>query len=358
MKVALFLGAGASAPYGMPTTSQLKEILKESSFPFEKILKNDAYPDVEYILPALDKIISFSKSEGGKLWDICEPSSFRDVTTRAKIAKKIIEDEIFLRYKWNPSYDLTARELLEDLFSVVQSKDGDVTIFTTNFDTVIEEYCGKDNAQRRCITGFAAHRSRDMHVWSGDFQAGMDTRPKVFLYKLHGSLGWEQQNIDGNNMIVHKTGTRAAEIPANDVFIRPTINTKNEIAKDPYRTAINEFANKLPSFDVCVVIGYSFRDIHISKILVDFIQQGKTVVTLSPTAIVDFSKNALGETPTGDDIRNWSGKPVCSLKSINNDEESFYAINEKFDEAGISAVAHVLYSKPTEHSIGSIRLGR
>ena len=282
MKIALFLGAGASAPYGMPTTSLLKEILKKPSFPLEKILDHVAYPDVEYILPALDSIISFSESEGGKLWDICEPSSFNDVTTRAKNAKQIIENEIFLRYKWDSSRDLTARELLEELFSIVQSKDGDVTIFTTNFDTVIEEYCGKDSSCRKCITGFVAHQSRDMHVWNGDFQAGTDSRPKVFLYKLHGSLSWEHQNIDGNNMVVHKTSTRAAETPANNAFIRPTINIKNGIAEDPYRTVINEFANKLPSFDACIVIGYSFRDSHISKNLVDFIRQGKTVVTLSP----------------------------------------------------------------------------
>lgn len=356
MKLALFLGAGASVQYGMPTTDTLKEMLKEVEFPFKGILTHHDYPDIEYILPALDDIIHFSESDGGKFWVGCAADQFNDMIRRAKSAKKIIEREIFSRYKWDPSYDSTAQNLLSRLFSLAKSEKGHVTIFTTNFDTVIEEYCGKRDRNTRCVNGFIPHPSRDMHIWRGNFRAVDDSRPKIFLYKLHGSLSWQKQNIDGRDTIVHKTDTRAAEVPSNDVFIRPTLNVKGQILKEkPYSTIIREFNKTLPSFDACIVIGYSFRDTHISARLVDFIRQGKTVVALSPTATADFSKHALDDTQTAGSVQNWGGKQICSFSHMSKGTHGFfYGIHKKFDADGLSTVKHVLESRPTNYNVGSI----
>ena len=356
MSLALFLGAGASVPYGMPTTNELKDVLKTVEFPFGEMLNRPEYPDVEYILPALDDITNFSESEGGKFWSIYRRDHFNEMVNKAKLAKRIVEQEIFLRYKWDTLNDSSAQNLLGRLFALAKSKKGNVTIFTTNFDTVIEEYCAKSDKDIKCINGFHPHRSRNIHVWSGDFQAGRDTRPKAFLYKLHGSLSWEKQNIDGDDTIVHKTGTRQAAFPSNDVFIRPSLNVKGEtVDEDPYRTVIKEFDNKLSLFDACIVIGYSFRDRHISDKLVDFVRQGKTLVSLSPTAMVDFSKNALGQTPVESDAQNWGAKPICSLSHMGKGAVGFfYAVHGKLDEDGLSTVAQVVESRPTRHSVGSI----
>lgn len=357
MKVALFLGAGASVPYDMPTTAMLKEILKEAQFPFEGILTRRDYPDVEYILPALDDIIRFSESDGGRFWVTCTGDQFNDFIRKAKTAKRIIEREIFARYKWDPSHDSTAQDLIARLFSLAGSEKRHVTVFTTNFDTVIEEYCGKRGKNIRCVNGFAPHPSRNMHVWSGGFRAGDDPHPVAFLYKLHGSLSWQKQNIDGHDTIVHKTDTRAAEVPSNDVFIRPTLNVKGEVLKEePYRTIMEEFTKKLPSFDACVVIGYSFRDAHISAKFVDFVLRGKTLVALSPTAMADFSKHALGNTPTAGDLQNWDAKQICSRSHMGKRAPGyFYAIHKKLDADGLSTVKRVLETRPTEHNIGSMK---
>lgn len=356
MKLALFLGAGASVQYDMPTTNTLKEMLREAQFPFEGILTRRDYPDVEYILPALDDIIHFSESDGGEFWAACTGDQFRDMISRAKTAKQIIEREIFSRYKWDAFYDTVAQSLLSRLFSLVKSEKGHATIFTTNFDTAIEEYCGKRDRNIRCVNGFTPHSSRDMHVWRGNFRAGDDPRPKIFLYKLHGSLSWQKQNIDGRDTIVHKTDTRAAEDPSNDVFIRPTLNVKGKILEEePYRTIIKEFNRILPSFDACIVIGYSFRDTHISARLVDFIRRGKTVVALSPTATADFSMHALNNTQTAGDVQNWNAKEICSFSFMGKGTHGFfYGIHKKFDADGISTIKHVLESKPTNYNVGSI----
>ena len=71
VKVTLFLGAGSSVPFGMLTTSEFKEYLKDkygkdplSSFT-SGLLNCPDFPDIEYFLQALKDINVFLNSHGG-----------------------------------------------------------------------------------------------------------------------------------------------------------------------------------------------------------------------------------------------------------------------------------------------------
>ena len=79
---------------------------------------------------------------------------------------------------------------------------------------------------------------------------------------------------------------------------------------------MRHFRQALPSFNVCVVIGYSFRDPHISNELVKFAENGKILVSLSPTAASDFERNALnGALPAGGKGK-WRGNDMIRVMEL------------------------------------------
>lgn len=314
MKIALFLGAGASVPYGMPTTRELREKIRHDDldFPRKDLLDPDGFPDIEHVLSVLDQLLSFLQSRAGGLYtefttnppDKKEhaPSALEFSIERlvsyvnaSHKSKEIIEDIITQNYKWSTSKNASAEKILGPLFDFVKSKDEQVTVFTTNYDTAIEEYCGKVRRNTECVDGFKFDDVRRRVVWDGKFVPQNDALgTKVFLYKLHGSMNWLADDSDDRMAIVQKPNTDASSDPEHDMYIRPSLDTKDEATqKEPYATILRQFSHILPSFDVCIVIGYSFRDPHISKELVEFIKSGKTLILLSPTATTDFDNNVL-----------------------------------------------------------------
>lgn len=67
-RITLFLGAGASAPYGMPTTRKIKEKISMdgANFPNQDLINDEEFPDIEHVLDMLDEIIKFSEPRAGK----------------------------------------------------------------------------------------------------------------------------------------------------------------------------------------------------------------------------------------------------------------------------------------------------
>jgi hypothetical protein len=49
----------------------------------------------------------------------------------------------------------------------------------------------------------------------------------------------------------------------------------------------------MESADVCIVIGFSFRDEHINTIFNDFLKRGKSIVVISPSADKNVYANLL-----------------------------------------------------------------
>ena len=77
MKIALFLGAGASVPYGMPTTRELRDKIQDDDvdFPRKDLMDSAQFPDIEHILSALDELISFASTRAGILYmKLAQPS--------------------------------------------------------------------------------------------------------------------------------------------------------------------------------------------------------------------------------------------------------------------------------------------
>lgn len=395
MNIALFLGAGASVPYGMPTTKALWRKIEadNANFPRKDLLGNDDFPDIEHVLDALDELDGFAQSRAGRLYarhskktskdyssrmkelavknaslpyahiaslahpqkplaPVAKPgpsvSTFNDYASASRLAKTVIENAITREYKWNPLRASIAKKILRPLFELAKSRKGRVTVFTTNYDVVVERYCENSGDRAECIDGFRFDRSKRMLVWDDKFSVDDDGRRRinVLLYKLHGSMNWQAGNADAPHTIVQKPDESESAVPASDMYIRPSLDVKDEATqKEPYATILGRFAEALPSFDVCVVIGYSFRDPHISSRLIEFATSGGLLVTVSPTAAADFWKNALREDPPADTKAERERARQRGVKFTSGGRQGlFYPVHKKIDQDGIGSVVDEIKS--------------
>lgn len=361
MKIALFLGAGASVPYGMPTTAGLRVKMQsiDSSVPLEGMQDPAEFPDVEHILSVVDQVIGFAESRAGRLYARHDTGgTFNDSVAKSRSLKAALENAISASYGWSPSRDQAAANVLEPLFKLARSGEGQsVTVFTTNFDTAIEEYCARSSRRIERIDGFNSRPPSGARVWDGEFAAKDDgAHTWVFLYKLHGSMSWLKRDLDGRPSIVQKANTRASEDPDHDMFIRPSLDVKDEAtAAAPYATIMGKFAELLPSFDACVAIGYSFRDGRISKKLVDFARGGKTLVAVGPTAAADFRENALGMPATPAQRDEWKGIPLCYMKHLSETGTGhFYAVHQRIEDVDAPSLGPIVRHRRTAHYLGLI----
>lgn len=185
-KIALFLGAGASVPYGKPTTLQLRNDLlgkydAESNperYYLNSIINFTGFQDIEHILQCIREIDDFftTSAYGGaylldklQLKDPRRPWELNSLTTRIKDIRKIVEDEVFKNYSWNHTYDETLNQIFNEIFSLIKKYSREIHIFTTNYDRAVEEYCSISERNCRKIDGFANEEDRNRRLWEGKF---------------------------------------------------------------------------------------------------------------------------------------------------------------------------------------------
>ena len=380
-RIALFLGAGASAPYGMPTTRELLARIRGAGagFPRKDLLDPDRFPDIEHVLSALNHLISFAESSAGRLYaesggggyrddgggdapesiiaaggidgrDAYEisASAFKAHVSASRKAIEFIERVMARDYSWDPSNDRRAAQVLGPLFDLARSKEGHVTVFTTNYDAAVESYCGGTGRQFECIDGFSFDWAAHTRAWQGwPAPDSQDCRTRVHLYKLHGSLGWKAGKADGRGGMAEDPYTGVLNAHILRAFMRPPLDAKDEEArKGPYAAILRRFGQALSSFDACIVIGYSFRDPYISKELVKFAERGKALVVLSPTAATDFEANVLEGMS---EFRAWDGWgtrdiPHGILLSYSVQRGIAYTLNKRLDEGGMDSTIDALES--------------
>lgn len=146
----------------------------------------------------------------------------------------------------------------------------------------------------------------------------------------------------GRGSILQKPDTSASDDRARDMYIRPSLDTKDEATQEePYATILDRFGQKLPSFDACVVIGYSFRDPHISEELVKFARSGKIIVLLSPTATSDFDKNALKGDSAAHEKGKWTSIDHVQAMFLDSEDAGgvVYALNKKLSKDNAKNIA-------------------
>jgi len=157
------------------------------------------------------------------------------------------------------------------------AKYGMLDIFSVNYDTCIEQFCKEYDL--RYTDGF------ELYWHPGLF----DKDYEVKLYKIHGSVMWYLTDR-GTYVKIPIASTEKDEIEfitgetAKTLMVYP-MGGKWEYA-EPLLELIRKLQERLAKAEVCIVIGYSFRDDYIRRIFFEAARTNKnlTIFLIAPDA--------------------------------------------------------------------------
>ncbi|HEU5119802.1 MAG TPA: SIR2 family protein [Candidatus Nitrosocosmicus sp.] len=307
MKIALFLGSGASVPFGKPVTKTFRNNLitkfkSNDTYPYRflnTMLNYSNYEDIEHVLQGIREIRQFydtSKYGVPYLNSLsCEmrmPDGIKFplayLIDNLQAIQGIVESEVFNYYSWNHDFDENLR-IFDQYTSLIEEGSTTLDIFTTNYDRAIEEYCSRNEIQ--CNDGFEPNSFKRRTLWTGNFDLPVHKEKfAINLFKLHGSLNWKRHKIYG----IESTSAEGRSVDHNyieNLLIYPYLSPKDGMMLEPYVTIRNQFIKRTSSSDVLIVIGFSCRDRHINDVLKDLIDQGKILIFISPTVNKDLEDN-------------------------------------------------------------------
>lgn len=319
--VLILTGAGASKPLGMPLMREFhdlvsgklndeeRELLRKISLVHleETEEKREVTPDLEALLALIeryrgfydilfkDKNFGYHTSEEWGRWaeledkgllapepstDMSMSRESPDYLAQAYVRKEKLEaidtllrDLMFEEY--GKSIDASKLdELYSPLFGVIRKHTSQnvIPIFTTNYDMAIEGYAQQSNIDLE--TGFESTPTGN--VWKPgrfiQFRASTG-KQNIILFKLHGSLTCHEK---GDDIISTFLPVRN---PAgySSAIIYPT-QTKEYPDEEPFRTAYNYLRGCFAIAKAVIVIGYSFRDRGIRRILEDTLEHNRKLL--------------------------------------------------------------------------------
>lgn len=161
-----------------------------------------------------------------------------------------------------------------------------LTLFTTNYDRIIEHCCQQQNV--RYVDGFASANG-PVARWDGQFDC------PLCLFKLHGSVNWftdgtEQVRLDrGFPLPSHefKITWQGRILEARMVI--PAL--LKETLEEPYSSLGVSFNDATASCGLLIVAGSSLRDSHLTSVIATRLEQDSLVVLLIDPAIPTAAPN-------------------------------------------------------------------
>ena len=288
METALFLGAGASAFAGMPTTRALVNKVLHHVYHHEiwespmahhlakNIVREHEDKDVEYLYQTIRdmtdaeerhrKIAEYkTREDDGAGWkrEIQTSSLFHqdnvtltdeteDVDETVKTLKSLetaIRNTLLAGLMVKRDKVKAVAELYDELFQYVPR-----CIITTNYDNVLETYC--EQKKLDLVNGFSKTHLGYERTWNDAWSGGKDT---LHLIKLHGSITWQK-----DEEAVLETGRPGLRDTDKDVMIAPTLGDKDY--NDSIFPALwSRFEKVLAKTELLIVVGFSFRDPKINR---------------------------------------------------------------------------------------------
>lgn len=314
----IFLGAGASAPFNIPTTTKLTEDMRSLLAAHVKLLEEiddffeftyDRKPNYENILTILSDlgtperksrfydgfINRFPEYKGKKLnFDEIIDEMYNQII---QYCTSFISGE----QAFNPEkLEEVFRETYDLLFAVCPME----MVFTTNYDPSLKLWCQKrnimlydrtqntQNPEIKTVTG-------DLHLPT-DIRAHDGQSPAVGLIRLHGSV-WVY-NTTGNKMVkIQRTVDRLLFsdlypflVNKKPVMIFP--GQEESLSRGQWDPLYQFFKSNLKRR--CTVIGYSFRDEVINRVFIDNLVAGKIgqILIINPRSQEAKSNLLYGQT--------------------------------------------------------------
>lgn len=292
--VSFLLGSGTSSP-ALPLMSGLYERVKKEIEKEPSSLQKDLFNKVSARAQGnLEEILGLLYARLSYYSGIEKDQDETDEYDTTKILIEQIERHILTQLNQNIS-DKCREEIgqKETPFTstlkvyetfyrtlVPRSKElSRLSVFTTNNDLFNET--AMDNTNTMYINGFTPGLKRYFnpslfhHTYSKRMDSSIDKYEPVdnivYLYKLHGSVNWVEQDNAGNkfyNIVEIDAIQSRSSTQGERVMIYPAPTKQNKSLGSPYTDIIRAFHHKLlqPN-SVLFVCGYSFSDEHLNRVI-------------------------------------------------------------------------------------------
>jgi len=235
-------GSGATIPFGMPSMSDLNEILKDKLPEFDGTNNNlEKELGKEKYLKHIRKIRGFIGDA------ICKS----DLNALSKIISK---DESFAGIK----------SMFDNFYAAHPHK---LDIVTTNYDCILEYMLSYN--QYSYTDGFT---DKKLSLFNDSLFRNRDI---VNVIKVHGSLNWF--DIDGDIRFLSAdddTGYEREIIP-------PGKNKYQEAYKPPYRELIQKADSCIKSAQSFFAVGFGFNDEHLTPEIIRKVKEGIPIVLIT-----------------------------------------------------------------------------
>jgi len=296
-----FIGAGASAPFGIPTMQQMvedfKTQLEKDGTGEERVLFSDSANfatkylnrplDLEAVFTIVDSIAHWSPEKMGiaalfHAVRTASPYAVDASSPRVELAgpkegevkaaqrlSKRFEDFVktkceigdgkmqLIEQAYGTLFDMMANYVSGGQGTATKHLASDWPIFTTNYDAILECYW-MDLAKTQLNTGFSYNNVAGSLVSNPDILRG---EGRVRLLKLHGSVTWltdpdwgvTEQRVVPRDMRKYTGGAFSGQ-----VMVYPMLD--KELYVEPYMTMFNELYRQLTQRNLWAAVGYSFGD--------------------------------------------------------------------------------------------------
>ena len=325
-RITYFLGAGASALTGIPTTADLiRDYIRHFNDNRNIAIILRKYEPTKNRKPTIEDLyvhINQLKIEDNNLLQDLPSMYAQNNSEECKSTKDIIKElkESLNKYMFDvlkPKEDLdTYVSLIEQMFDLAKIKDEKiVTIATTNYDILIEESCG--DLGLNIIDGFK-RKTDGNGEWHDDFN---NFKSGIKLLKLHGSLNWHRDK-DNNKMILSESSIR--DYDEHSTWIEPIPQGKG--SEDvPFKPIREEFCKVLNETKLLVVVGFSFNNDDVwNKKIKSALDDGMRLLFISPKTNKFITDNNGCELETKDDIVKYKLNNSDTKNVQNNSMVDYY----------------------------------
>lgn len=319
----VFLGAGASAPFGISTMTQmatdlelnLKERLSPQLRLYQDIKYNLRYYrdfDIEALMTVLQGIIDINKIGYEVLnqplvhyfssWGLSFEKMLQmnmDTANRNRSSAEELLKEMKGFIAECCSIKKTSFEIYHEFFQQVMLQNHvdfsasiqnsapphhiKCLIFTTNYDQVLEAYCRRMKLVYEC--GQLATELLDISLGNKRLYSDENL---FHIYKLHGSINWYEDQ-DKNMRWLTQAAQSGRSTPMGDLITKELLIypvQQKYTFREPFYSMFHKLKEELTMCKNCYVVGYSFRDDDILGLFHDAMSLNKNlkVFIMDPNA--------------------------------------------------------------------------
>lgn len=307
--VSLFLGSGGSRYPGLPTSGEIIEKTDFKNNPmYNMILEKCESGDIEEVLQKVGQCKQWI-DDGDNIFDgwihkilQYQPSSNVSRNRNPRLSLPSLSNTC-------ANMETQVVKLLPSLFSVNEEQktkiinlyqpfldfiakiNKTIDIFTTNYDPVIEKFVhGQPSGRYQYEDGFPSEKISEFSLQTLWNSISNGNRIKLNLYRLHGGLDWYKATNKITNLETIHRNFDLAEVSSDQRVLVPPVlgkNVKDDVLLNPI---YDSFAKKFLEYDICIVIGFSFRDKDIADIISQRIKNNKKTMLIGPHVFTDMSK--------------------------------------------------------------------